>query len=65
MSVIVGGARTGIGRLLGSLKDFSATDLGGIAIKSALEKSKLSINIKQTISIAIFIFAACHILSIL
>lgn len=39
MSVIVGGARTPIGRLLGSLKDFSATDLGGIAIKGALEKS--------------------------
>lgn len=39
MSVIVGGARTPIGRLLGSLKDFSATDLGGIAIRGALEKS--------------------------
>ena len=39
MSVIVGGARTAIGRLLGSLKDFSATDLGGIAIKGALEKT--------------------------
>lgn len=39
MSVIVGGARTAIGRLLGSLKDFSATDLGGIAIKGALAKT--------------------------
>ena len=39
MSVIVGGARTAIGRLLGSLKDFSATDLGGIAIRGALEKT--------------------------
>jgi acetyl-CoA C-acetyltransferase len=39
MSVIVGGSRTAIGRLLGSLKDFSATDLGGFAIKGALEKS--------------------------
>jgi acetyl-CoA C-acetyltransferase len=39
MSVIVGGARTPIVRLLGSLKDFSATDLGAIAIKGALEKS--------------------------
>lgn len=38
-SVIVGGARTPMGRLLGSLKDFSGTDLGGIAIKAALEKS--------------------------
>jgi acetyl-CoA C-acetyltransferase len=39
MSVIVGGSRTAIGRLLGSLKDFSATELGGFAIKGALEKS--------------------------
>jgi acetyl-CoA C-acetyltransferase len=38
-SVIVAGARTPVGRLLGSLKDFSATDLGGIAIKAALERS--------------------------
>ncbi len=38
-SVIVAGARTGMGRLLGSLKDFSATDLGGVAIKGALEKA--------------------------
>ncbi|MEP6649824.1 MAG: acetyl-CoA C-acetyltransferase [Lapillicoccus sp.] len=41
-SVIVGGARTGMGRLLGSLKDFSATDLGGFAIQGALEKSGVS-----------------------
>ena len=38
-TVIVAGARTGMGRLLGSLKDFSATDLGGFAIKGALEKA--------------------------
>ncbi len=38
-SVIVAGARTPMGRLLGSLKDFAATDLGGIAIKGALEKA--------------------------
>jgi acetyl-CoA C-acetyltransferase len=38
-SVIVGGARTPIGRLLGSLSGFTATDLGGFAIKSALERS--------------------------
>ena len=41
-SVIVGGARTPMGRLLGSLKDFSATDLGGFAIKAALERSGVS-----------------------
>jgi acetyl-CoA C-acetyltransferase len=38
-SVIVAGARTPIGKLMGSLKDFSASDLGAIAIKSALEKA--------------------------
>jgi acetyl-CoA C-acetyltransferase len=39
VSVIVDGARTPMGRLLGSLKDFSGADLGGIAIKAALERS--------------------------
>ena len=37
-SVIVAGARTPIGRLLGGLKTQSAADLGGVAIKSALER---------------------------
>jgi acetyl-CoA C-acetyltransferase len=37
-SVIVSGARTPVGRLLGSLKGFSGADLGGFAIKGALEK---------------------------
>jgi acetyl-CoA C-acetyltransferase len=38
-SVIVGGARTPMGRLLGNLKDFPATKLGGVAIKAALERA--------------------------
>ncbi len=38
-SVIVAGARTPIGRLLGGLKDMSATDLGGVAIKGALDRA--------------------------
>src|SRR3954471_9236181 len=38
-SVIVAGARTPMGRLLGGLKDFSAADLGGVAIKGALAKA--------------------------
>ncbi|MBO0840440.1 MAG: acetyl-CoA C-acyltransferase, partial [Sciscionella sp.] len=38
-SVIVAGARTPMGRLLGSLKDFTAAQLGGIAIKGALERA--------------------------
>ena len=37
--VITGGARTAIGRLLGSLKDFSAAELGGVVIAAALERS--------------------------
>jgi len=41
-SVIVNGARTPMGRLLGSLKDFSSTDLGAIAIKAALERSGIT-----------------------
>src|ERR1700710_2562651 len=41
-SVIVGGARPPMGRLLGSLKDFSAADLGGVAIKAALERAGLT-----------------------
>ncbi|MCI4675823.1 acetyl-CoA C-acetyltransferase [Candidatus Mycolicibacterium alkanivorans] len=40
-SVIVSGARTPIGKLMGSLKDFSGSNLGGIAIKAALEKAKV------------------------
>ena len=38
-SVIVAGARTPIGRLLGALKDFSGVDLGGFAIKAALQRA--------------------------
>ena len=38
-SVIVAGARTPMGRLQGSLKSFSGADLGGVAIKAALERS--------------------------
>ena len=38
-SVIVAGARTPIGKLAGALKDFTAMDLGGIAIQAALERS--------------------------
>ncbi|MFD7893630.1 acetyl-CoA C-acetyltransferase [Streptomyces sp. NPDC059568] len=38
-SVIVAGARTPMGRLLGSLKSFSGAELGGFAIKAALERA--------------------------
>jgi len=36
---IVGAARTAIGNFLGTLKDFSAPDLGGFAIKEALKRA--------------------------
>ncbi|MGW5147187.1 acetyl-CoA C-acetyltransferase [Rhodococcus koreensis] len=38
-SVIVAGARTPVGRLTGSLATLSGSDLGGIAIKGALDKA--------------------------
>ena len=40
-SVIVGGARTPIGKLLGGLKDLSAVELGGVAITAALERARV------------------------
>ena len=41
-SVIIGGARTPIGKLSGGLAGFAATDLGGFAIKAALERAGVS-----------------------
>jgi acetyl-CoA C-acetyltransferase len=41
-NVIVAGARTPIGRLQGGLKSLSAAQLGGVAIKGALEKAGVS-----------------------
>ncbi len=41
-SVILGGARTPIGKLSGALASFEATDLGAIAIKEALVRSGVS-----------------------
>ncbi|HLG01687.1 MAG TPA: acetyl-CoA C-acetyltransferase [Acidimicrobiia bacterium] len=38
-SVIIGSARTPIGRLSGAFSDFTAMDLGGVAIKAALERA--------------------------
>lgn len=38
-SVIVAGARTPVGKLSGALSSFSAADLGGFAIKAALERA--------------------------
>ena len=41
-SVILAGARTPIGKLSGALASFSAADLGGFAIKAALERAGVS-----------------------
>ena len=41
-SVIVAGARTPIGKLAGALAGFSAMDLGGLAIKAALDRAGVS-----------------------
>jgi acetyl-CoA C-acetyltransferase len=41
-SVILTGARTPIGKLSGALASMSATDLGGIAIKGALDKAGIA-----------------------
>ncbi|WP_116112840.1 acetyl-CoA C-acetyltransferase [Austwickia chelonae] len=41
-TVIISGARTPMGRLLGSLKELPATALGGMAIAGALERSGLA-----------------------
>ncbi len=38
-AVIVGGARTPVGRLLGSLSGLTGAQLGGLAIKAALERA--------------------------
>ncbi|MBV9097659.1 MAG: acetyl-CoA C-acetyltransferase [Frankiaceae bacterium] len=43
-SVIVSGARTPIGKLLGSLAQFQAVDLGGIAIDAALSRAGITGN---------------------
>jgi acetyl-CoA C-acetyltransferase len=46
-SVIVAGARTPVGKLMGSLKDFSGSDLGAIAIAGALEKAGVAASLVE------------------
>ncbi|KUP96197.1 acetyl-CoA C-acetyltransferase [Thermobifida cellulosilytica] len=41
-SVIVSGARTPIGKLLGALSGFTAVELGAVAVKAALERAGIS-----------------------
>ena len=44
-AVILAGARTPIGKLSGSLSSFSGSDLGGLAIRGALERAGLEPNV--------------------
>lgn len=46
---IVSGARTPIGKLLGSLTPFSASDLGGIAIKEAVKRAGINKELVQEV----------------
>jgi acetyl-CoA C-acetyltransferase len=41
-SVIVSGARTPMGKLLGGLKDLSGADLGAVAVKAAMERAGIT-----------------------
>jgi acetyl-CoA C-acetyltransferase len=41
-AVITGGARTAVGRLLGTLRGFTAAELGGVVIKAALQRAGLT-----------------------
>jgi acetyl-CoA C-acetyltransferase len=41
-AVILSGARTPVGKLLGALKSFSAVELGGIAALAAIERAGIN-----------------------
>ena len=44
-ALILSGARTPVGKLLGALKDFSAVDLGVIAARAAIERAGIDSNL--------------------
>ena len=48
-AVILSAARTPVGKLLGQLKDFSAVDLGVIAVRSAIERAGIDANIVEEV----------------
>jgi len=56
--VIISGARTPIGRFGGAFKSFSASDLGAVAIKAALERSRVSPKIVDEVIIGNVLQAA-------
>ena len=58
-SVIVGGARTPIGKLLGAYAGLSATDLGGFAIAAALERAGLDAQHVDSVVLGQVLQAGC------
>jgi acetyl-CoA C-acetyltransferase len=58
-SVIVHGARTPMGRLLGTLKDLPATKLGGVAISAALARSGVAASQVQYVIMGQVLQAGC------
>jgi acetyl-CoA C-acetyltransferase len=44
VSVVIDGARTPIGKLLGAFASLSAVDLGAVAIRGALDRSRVSVD---------------------
>lgn len=57
--VILGGARTPLGKLKGALASFQATELGGFAIKGALEKSKVNADNVDAVIMGHVVQAGC------
>src|ERR1700738_4392383 len=59
-SGIVAGARTPMGRLLGSLKDLSGSDLGAIAIRGALAKAGVGPELVEYLIMGQVLTAGCR-----
>jgi hypothetical protein len=59
-SVIVAGTRTPMGRLLGSLKDLSGSDLGAIAIRGALAKACVGPELVQYVIMGQVLTGGCR-----
>jgi acetyl-CoA C-acetyltransferase len=61
-SVIVGGARTPFGKLLGSLASVSATDLGGYAIAAARGRAGIRGALVDGVILGLVLLAGCGLL---
>lgn len=58
-SYILSAVRTPIGKFLGTLQPFSAMDLGGFAIKGALEKANVSFDKVDEVIMGLVVGAGC------